>query len=76
MIYLISALQGFGDNQQRQLLEAINSSGRTFMVHTEVGGQFMLRFALGSTYVRQKHVENAWRVICDMRTQIAEAKAM
>ena len=45
------------------LLEAINATGKTFMIHTEVGGKYMLRFAMGSTFVQRQHVEAAWRVI-------------
>lgn len=45
------------------LLEAVNASGKTFLIHTKVGGKYMLRFALGSTYVQQQHVEAAWQVI-------------
>lgn len=56
-------MQGVGKAGNAALLEAINSSGKVFMVHTEVGGKFMLRFALGSTYVQQHHVEAAWAVI-------------
>ncbi len=56
-------MQGIGKAGNAALLEAINSSGKVFMVHTEVGGRFMLRFALGSTYVQQHHVEAAWEVI-------------
>ncbi len=55
--------QGVGKAGNAALLEAINSSGKVFMVHTEVGGKYMLRFALGSTHVQQHHVEAAWEVI-------------
>lgn len=45
------------------LLEAVNATGKTFIIHTEVGGKYMLRFALGGTFVQRQHVEGAWRVI-------------
>ena len=56
-------MQGVGKAGNAAFLEVINSSGKVFMIHTEVGGKFMLRFALGSTYVQQHHVEAAWAVI-------------
>ena len=56
-------LQGATNAVNAALLETINASGKTFLVHTEVGGTFMLRFALGSTFVQQQHVEAAWKVI-------------
>ena len=52
-----------GNTAHAALLEAINATGKTFIIHTEVGGKYMLRFALGSTYVQRQHVEAAWRVI-------------
>ena len=56
--------QGVGKAGNAALLEAINSSGKLFMVHTELGnGKYTLRFALGSTHVQQHHVEAAWKVI-------------
>lgn len=58
-------MQGMGKAANAALLEAVNASGRMFMIHTEVGGKFMLRFALGSTFVQQCHVEAAWQVITE-----------
>lgn len=52
-----------GNAANAALLEAINATGKTFIIHTEVGGKYMLRFALGSTYVQRQHVEAAWKVI-------------
>lgn len=63
MTLLSSPVQGVGKAANAALLESVNASGKTFLVHTEVGGKYMLRFALGSTYVQQHHVEAAWQVI-------------
>lgn len=52
-----------GNAANAALLEAVNATGKTFIIHTEVGGKYMLRFALGSTYVQRQHVEAAWKVI-------------
>lgn len=60
---MLHVVQGVGKAGNAGLLESINSSGKMFMVHTEVGGKFMMRFALGSTHVQQHHVEAAWKVI-------------
>ncbi|KAI6705975.1 hypothetical protein NL676_008937 [Syzygium grande] len=46
-----------------QLLHAINASGRVFMSHTVVGGAYVLRFAVGATLVRERHVIMAWKVV-------------
>jgi len=56
-------MQGMGNAANAALLEAINASGKVFMISTEVGGKYMLRFALGSTFVQPHHVQAAWEVI-------------
>lgn len=56
-------VQGVGKAANAAFLEAINATGKTFIIHTEVAGKYMLRFALGSTYVQKQHVEAAWKVI-------------
>ncbi|KAK3430674.1 tyrosine decarboxylase [Eucalyptus grandis] len=46
-----------------RLLHAINASGRIFITHTEVGGIYVLRFAVGAILVRERHVIMAWTVV-------------
>jgi hypothetical protein len=31
------------------ILEAINASGEAFLIHTELGGEFTMRLAIGAT---------------------------
>jgi aromatic-L-amino-acid/L-tryptophan decarboxylase len=47
----------------QMLLEALNSSGRTFMTHAKVDEMFMLRFAIGTTLTEMRHVESTWKLI-------------
>ncbi|PKA57429.1 Tyrosine/DOPA decarboxylase 5 [Apostasia shenzhenica] len=54
---------GGGADVNRRLLEAVNGSGRAFMTHAVVGGEFVLRFAVGATLTELRHVEAAWRLI-------------
>ncbi|KAK9814151.1 hypothetical protein WJX72_001299 [[Myrmecia] bisecta] len=42
-------LKGATREKNMELLERLNASGKLFMVHTELAGQYTLRFALGST---------------------------
>ncbi len=58
--YFHATMQDATREQNAALLEALNSSGRLFLVHTDIGGELILRFALGSTQVQQQHVEAAW----------------
>ncbi len=63
-----------GSRQQNAaLLEALNSSGRLFMVSTELGSKLVLRFALGATHVQQRHVEAAWHAISLQADKIVPA---
>ena len=45
------------------------------MIHTEVGGKYMLRFALGSTNVQRQHVEAAWSVITSKAERVLSQEA-
>ena len=66
-------LQDGSREDNAALLEAVNSSGRLFMVSTELDGKLILRFALGATSVQQSHVEGAWREICQFADQMLSA---
>ncbi|EEF31699.1 tryptophan decarboxylase TDC1 [Ricinus communis] len=46
-----------------KLLEWVNSSGRIYMTHTKVGGEYLLRFAVGTTLTEERHVVSAWKLI-------------
>lgn len=46
-----------------QLFEAIHRSGRVFLSHTIVRGQFILRLAIGQLRTQAAHVETAWHLI-------------
>ncbi len=56
------------DDENRELLEAVNSGGEIFLTHTviPVGGKekYVLRFATGSISTREEHVRRAWEIIC------------
>ncbi|MBN1117649.1 MAG: hypothetical protein JXA77_10620 [Bacteroidales bacterium] len=46
-----------------KLLESINNSGKIFLSHTMIRGNFVLRFVCGQTNVEEKHIDNAWNII-------------
>ena len=56
------------DDENRELLEAVNSGGEIFLTHTviPVGGKekYVLRFATGSISTREEHVRRAREIIC------------
>ncbi|MFT4583868.1 MAG: aromatic-L-amino-acid decarboxylase [Gammaproteobacteria bacterium] len=47
----------------RKLVEALNRSGRLFLTHTTVHGDYCLRFCIGQTNTAESHVAAAWRLI-------------
>lgn len=53
-----------GSNEFNQiLLEKLNQSGKLFMTHTTLDGNYTLRFVVGQTYVEPRHVKAAWELI-------------
>jgi aromatic-L-amino-acid decarboxylase len=50
-----------GDEATRALMTAVNASGRMYLTHTLVHGEFALRMAIGATLTERRHVEAAWR---------------
>ncbi len=52
-----------GDAANERLLQAVNASGKIFITHTKLGGQWVLRLAIGGTYTERRHVVHAWDVL-------------
>ncbi|KAJ0239147.1 hypothetical protein HA466_0236510 [Hirschfeldia incana] len=51
------------NKRNRNLLEAVNSSGKLFLSHTALSGKIVLRCAIGAPLTEEKHVKEAWKVI-------------
>ncbi|KAL1219337.1 Phenylacetaldehyde synthase [Cardamine amara subsp. amara] len=51
------------NNRNRELLDAVNSSGKLFISHTALSGKIVLRCAIGAPLTEEKHVKEAWKVI-------------
>ena len=49
----------------KELLEAINARGEIFLTHTRIHDQYVLRMVIGQTYVEEKHIHKALRVISE-----------
>ena len=54
-----------GDEVNQRLLDALNASGRLYLTHTRLDGKLTLRMAIGATGTEERHVESAWRAICE-----------
>jgi len=53
------------DEANRELLDAVNATGRMFLSHTKVRGAFALRLAIGGTATRHDHVATAWALLSE-----------
>ncbi|ERM99170.1 tyrosine/DOPA decarboxylase 2 [Amborella trichopoda] len=52
-----------GEELNKALLEAVNSTGLAYMTHAVVGGVYMIRFAAGGTLTEERHISAAWRLL-------------
>lgn len=68
-------LKDASDDANSRLLDAINATGRVFLVNTKLDGKFVLRFAVGNPLTTRVHVEEAWSIIAEHATKVlAEEK--
>lgn len=53
-----------------ELMLILNNSGKMLLSHTKVRGKYTLRLVVGQTRVEQRHVEEAWKRICDAAEEL------
>eukprot|EP00887_Chlorella_sp_A99_P005665 scaffold1.g5665.t1 len=61
------------DELNERLLHAINGTGRLFLVHTVLGGAYVLRAALGGTHQQGRHIDAAWATIAAAASEVLAA---
>jgi aromatic-L-amino-acid decarboxylase len=54
-----------GDAANQTVMEKLNRSGDLFLTHTKLNGKFTLRLCVGQTNTQARHVERAWKRICE-----------
>lgn len=52
-----------------KLLSSLNTSGKIFLTHTKLSGQYVLRMSIAGTLTTQQHVEKAWELIKSTSTK-------
>ncbi len=52
------------------LLNEINRTGRLYITHTKLDGKFTLRMVIAQTYVGEKHVKDAWNIVCKKAAEV------
>ena len=50
-----------------QLMTAVNETGEIYLSHTNLGGKFTLRLAIGNIRTEERHVARAWELLQKMR---------
>ena len=58
----------------QRLLAQINDSGKAFLSHTVLNGQYVLRFAIGNFQTNENDVRETWQLIRETAHQIAAAE--
>jgi aromatic-L-amino-acid decarboxylase len=53
------------------LLERLNDGGEVFLTHTTVGGQVVLRVAVGAPATTRADVERLWALLCENHDWLA-----
>jgi aromatic-L-amino-acid decarboxylase len=51
------------DEQNEFLMNAVNATGRAFLSHTKLNGQFTLRLAVGNIRTEERHVRQVWELL-------------
>jgi aromatic-L-amino-acid decarboxylase len=51
------------DDENRELLEAVNASGKAFLSHTVLNGRFVLRLAIGNISTQWEDLEETWNLV-------------
>jgi len=54
-----------GDAITQQIMDRVNASGALYLTHTRLNDRLALRFCVGQTNTQQRHVEQAWKRICE-----------
>ena len=54
-----------GDPANQAIMDRLNRSGDLFLTHTKLNGKMTLRLCVGQTNTQARHVENAWKRICE-----------
>jgi aromatic-L-amino-acid decarboxylase len=57
------------DEVNRKLMDSVNASGKAFLSHTVLNGQFVIRLAIGDIKTTWEDLEETWHVISKSRPQ-------
>ena len=64
-----------GDAFNQTLLDRLNQSGQLYLTHTRLDDRLTLRLCVGQTHTEFEHVERAWKLIQQERTNLESSSA-
>ena len=59
-----------GDEANQAIMDRLNKSGDLFLTHSKLNGKLTLRLCVGQTNTQARHVEGAWKRICEEAEKI------
>ncbi|HET9492668.1 MAG TPA: pyridoxal-dependent decarboxylase [Chloroflexia bacterium] len=60
-----------GDEASEQIMRAVNESGKAFLTHAKVNGQFVLRLSVGQVHTELRHVQDVWEQLQDAARSVS-----
>ncbi len=63
-----------GNAFNQQLLADVNATGKAFLSHTVLNGNFVLRFAIGNFQTTEQDIRESWQLVCQTAGEIAAAE--
>jgi aromatic-L-amino-acid decarboxylase len=61
-----------GDVFNEKLVERLNKSGKIYLTHTKLDGQYTIRMSIAQTHTDYQHIEKAWELISQMTDQLTQ----
>ena len=46
-----------------KLLDTVNNTGKAYLTHTKLNGNYTIRFVIGQTNIEKRHIENGWQLL-------------
>jgi len=63
-----------GEASTQQILDRANRSGEMALSHTRLDGKLTLRLCVGQTNTEERHVQQAWDLLCRLAEEIARGE--
>lgn len=62
------------EETNKRLLESLNNCGKLYLTHTVLPGVgYTIRFCIGATATQERHVREAWKLICQEASGIGQS---